>query len=637
MPRRLPTVPDLEDRLTQELERAARPPASDPIRLFDEIARRRQRRTLTRKVQVAVLAVIVLSMTAGGFAVLRSAFRSSVPAAPVDPQGTMTFTYGSTGIEGIWAMAGNGSSLRPLVSFGPSEPQISNVAISPDGSRVAYLVLHAHRDSAARDDVVVANADGSDARVVATTSISIAGDWWPVVWSPDGTKVAYLAFSGDIRADVVGPLAIPLTDIGVAEADGSGSRVLDVPGGPVFSLAWAPDGESFYAVRAERADGPTDLYTVDGDGNVESADTSTGTLWRVTVSQADGTVAVVAGSRAPRLPVGLPSGGSVQLLDHETGSLTQVSDPDVAGAAWSPDGTRIGVATILAPDGCQIRTFSSDGSGVEVLLHHTDPDPCAQDLDWGSGIASTFDMTPAPSPSPSDDAGSASGTDIGLGTNVCQAERLGGLNLVSDGVPDVAWTGYLVNEPGRCPPPDAQRWIVAVDVTDDGAADAFTDAKLVNCPYVSCTPLGGTDLDADGDEELVVTTLFSIRDQGYFSVRQTTGHTYAIDPIAVAPPGHPAAGIEAGKPLETSAGGDEGYAAWIRCEGYPSSPILVFASASTTVESNQPVEWHEVKLQLHRDDGMFHVVDATDLSLPQGQDPGFERSRATACGLDFAF
>jgi hypothetical protein len=628
-------MPDLDDRLTRELERAARAPTSDPVRLFDEIVGRRERRSVARRVRAAALVVIVLTATAGGFVILRSAFRPTVPAAPLDASGTMTFAYGGAGgIQGIWALAGDGSSLRPLASFGPSQPQISNIAISPDGSKVAYLVLHAHPDPAGLDDVVVANADGSDPHVVATTSISITGGWWPVVWAPDGTKVAYLAFSGDIRADMVGPLAIPLIDIGVAEADGSGSRVLDVPGGPVFSLAWARDSTSFYAVRADKPDGPSDLYTVDGDGNVVSANTDTGTVWNVTISPVDGTVAVVAGLRAPRLPVGVPSGGSVQLVDLERGSLTQIGDPDVAGAAWSPDGSRIGVATIESATGCEIRTLAPDGGDTEVLLHHTGGDPCAQDLNWGPGVASMFATPPAPSPSPTDGSSSRDGTDIGLGTNVCSPERLGGLNLISDGVPDVAWTGYLVNDAGQCHANTA-RWIVAVDLTGDRGADAFTVTALY-CPSVSCSPLGGTDLDVDGNDELVVTTGFSIRDQEYFRVRKIAATAYAIEPIEVAPPGHPAAGIDPGKPLQTSAGGDEGYAGWLRCEGYPSSPTLVFTYAYGAVESNQPVEWHEVKLQLRRDDGMFHVVAATDLTLPQGQDPGFERSWAPACGLDFA-
>jgi hypothetical protein len=153
----------------------------------------------------------------------------------------------------------------------------------------------------------------------------------------------------------------------------------------------------------------------------------------------------------------------------------------------------------------------------------------------------------------------------------------------------------------------------------------------VNCAYVSCFPLGATDLDGDGDEELVVSTGFSIHDEAYFSIG--TAPT-TIEQILVADPGHLAAEIKPGQPLHTSAGGDAGFGAWIRCEGYPSSPVLVFTYGSGVVDGTQPTEWHEVKLQL-QSDGMFHVVGTTDLSLPAGQDPGLIRSIAPACGLDF--
>jgi hypothetical protein len=226
------------------------------------------------------------------------------------------------------------------------------------------------------------------------------------------------------------------------------------------------------------------------------------------------------------------------------------------------------------------------------------------------------------------------GRDIGLQANVCETSSLRDLNLVADASPDTAFVGYLSGDDGRCPrnDPERQRWIVAVDVTGDGEADASTDAELVNCANVSCWPLGGADLDADGDDELVVTTGFSIQDQGYFSVDASGG--VSISPIDVASPGHPAARVQPGKPLQTSAGGDAGFGSWIRCEGYPTAPVLVFTYGAGDTEGVNPTEWHEVKLQLQAD-GLFHVVDATDLSLPAGQDPGLIRSVAPACGLDF--
>ena len=65
---------------------------------------------------------------------------------------------------------------------------------------------------------------------------------------------------------------------------------------------------------------------------------------------------------------------------------------------------------------------------------------------------------------------------------------------------------------------------MAVDATGDGVPDASTDLGfMVNCPYVQCWPLGSADFDADGDGELIVTTGFSIMDQGYFSISEGDG------------------------------------------------------------------------------------------------------------------
>ena len=204
-----------------------------------------------------------------------------------------------------------------------------------------------------------------------------------------------------------------------------------------------------------------------------------------------------------------------------------------------------------------------------------------------------------------------------------------------DATADSAWTGYLVKDDGRCPDrnPEAQDWIVAVDLTGDGVADTWTEIPLVNCPYIGCEPRGAGDLDADGDEELVVSTMFTIIDHGYFSVAAGDGG-FSVAPIVVAAPGHPEADIFPREPLVTATGGDAGYAAWMRCEGYPDAPVLVLAYVESVVDGDQPALWHEVKLQLQAD-GYFHVLDATDLSIPVGDDPGFIRSDAPACGIDF--
>jgi hypothetical protein len=238
--------------------------------------------------------------------------------------------------------------------------------------------------------------------------------------------------------------------------------------------------------------------------------------------------------------------------------------------------------------------------------------------------------TAAPATSP---IAEPEGQDIGMGTNWCEVQTLGGLDLLGDGTPSTAWTGYPVNAEGQCP--RNMEWLVAVDVTGDELADAAW-GPIDGCQYLICTPLGATDLDGDGDEELVVQKLFSIVEHAYFSVRPGSEVPFVVEPIRVAAPGHPAANIESGGPLLTSAGGDEGYASWMRCEGYPEAPVLVWTWTNHPVDSSQPAEWHETKLRLE-DDGMFHVVGTNDFELDADQDPGLEISDRPACGLPFDY
>jgi hypothetical protein len=241
-----------------------------------------------------------------------------------------------------------------------------------------------------------------------------------------------------------------------------------------------------------------------------------------------------------------------------------------------------------------------------------------------SGASPSQSETPPPPP--------PVGHDIGLRTDVCNPARLRGIDFFGEGIKGSAWTGQLENPHGRCPSAYS-RSIVAVDVTGDGRADAFW-GPIPRCKYNGCGPLGTADFDADADQELVIYPYFSIVHHLFFSIRTTGDGRYAIDPILVAPPGHPEARVNPGKPLITSAAGDAGYDAWMRCEGFPEAPVLVWVWVSAKVESDDPAEWHEVKLRLE-DDGMFHVIDATDITLPPTERPDFVLSDEPACGIPF--
>ena len=75
-------MPPIDERLRRDLDRAARPSAPDSRAQFEDVERRRARRTLTRKVQTAALVTVVLVGTAAGFSALLKNFSGAqTPAA----------------------------------------------------------------------------------------------------------------------------------------------------------------------------------------------------------------------------------------------------------------------------------------------------------------------------------------------------------------------------------------------------------------------------------------------------------------------------------------------------------------------------------------------------------------------------
>jgi hypothetical protein len=75
-------MPEIDDRLERDLDRAARPAAPDPGATFRDVTRRRARRTVARKLQTVALVVVVLGGTAAGFVALQRNFTgANVPEA----------------------------------------------------------------------------------------------------------------------------------------------------------------------------------------------------------------------------------------------------------------------------------------------------------------------------------------------------------------------------------------------------------------------------------------------------------------------------------------------------------------------------------------------------------------------------
>lgn len=116
---------------------------------------------------------------------------------------------------------------------------------SPDGSRIAFLSSR----GANRANIYVMNSDGSDVSPVTTDSVYAA---YPYSWSPDGSR---LVFAGGQATG----------HIFVVSAEGSGLTRLTSDSAADGSPAWSPDGAKIAFVRA---DGPDSrIYVMNADGS----------------------------------------------------------------------------------------------------------------------------------------------------------------------------------------------------------------------------------------------------------------------------------------------------------------------------------------------------------------------------------
>lgn len=140
---------------------------------------------------------------------------------------------------------------------------IQEAVWSPNGSKIAFASNRAPdgKDSASAVNIWTMNADGSDARALTKFTAGSCGD---PVWSPDGTKIAFVS-----SRSVDGSNANIYTDnIWVVNADGSGLKpVTKLTHAKSDQPAWSPDGRKI-AFRSRRALNGSDAVEGDVTDNI---------------------------------------------------------------------------------------------------------------------------------------------------------------------------------------------------------------------------------------------------------------------------------------------------------------------------------------------------------------------------------
>ena len=174
--------------------------------------------------------------------------------------------YGGKSPDSLFTMGSDGSSQTrlPTACSAPTCLGDSAPAWSPDGNRLVFERAFGPivKDTAAGLDLVTANADGSNEQVILHYRSLEAQGQEPhdAQWSPDGTRIAVMILNTKAKPRNA-------SAIYVLDADGSGlHRVTPVrlnAGNP----DWSPDGKRIVFNSSYEAQGAVEIYTVRPDGS----------------------------------------------------------------------------------------------------------------------------------------------------------------------------------------------------------------------------------------------------------------------------------------------------------------------------------------------------------------------------------
>ncbi len=346
---------DLDRLLTDWLEADAAPRAPESLEtaFVEAVARTRQRPawatterwiSMETRAQLGVMPrALILILT---LALLVAALAASLALAGNltraddggDPLAGLTyFTQ-----EGVIQRHASDESGDPVRLTGDDEFALGPFW-SPDGTRFAYVSAPDSYFQGPSPEgpftVMVRDADGSNPVAV---SEPLESEPFPLVWSPDGSRLLFAADDPDV-AKGAGRCPLPgsFCEKRIWSAASDGSAPAWVIGDPALAARaplWTPDGESIIFAGSDDHAFDYGVYRMDADGaNAERIGDLTGygySLDRLSISP-DGTTVVVSAG---------PDKYDLYLVDLATGEDVLIAgedELDEVNPLWSPDGSQI--------------------------------------------------------------------------------------------------------------------------------------------------------------------------------------------------------------------------------------------------------------------------------------------------------
>lgn len=305
------------------------------------------------------------------FLVLPALLAALVPLAAscgvLDDPGFIVFSSGEPGARDIAIIRPNGDDLRVVIAG--SKDEFSPVW-DPGSQRIAFLTT---RDGNA--EVYIAPADGASVMRVTNTEV----DESQVIWSPDGTRMAYTSPDELDRPHVYW---LRLSDL--------------LPTRLVFGTvgesdpAWSPSGTWIAFAQFDEDGVPVGLFLRNPEGvnRIQVSDSPDRTpVWSpdgsrlAFVSSRDGNEEIYVVNITDRGPDGQP----VRLTDNPGRDYAPV---------WSPDSKRIAFLSDRSGN-VDILTVKAGGGDLQVLTRN---DVEELGADWGPDGRIVFSSEPAGKP-----------------------------------------------------------------------------------------------------------------------------------------------------------------------------------------------------------------------------------------------
>lgn len=332
---------------------------------FERLLGRRERKQRNRRIRAGVVGVIVAVATAAALA--RSMSSEHVPADQPKPLGAGEVLLAG---RSLGARDPDSGGTRTIVDDGSLPPahgeDITGAAWSPDRQWVAF-----RRGSGSQaGELWVADTVGGAPRRIATDV-----GWSPWVWSPAGNQLVFVLGRDVTLIDAVTGRE---TDLGTVV----GAK--DSEGYAVHELVWSPDGTR---IAYDGGLGSGSIYAIDVKSGEHSLlmrpPTGTGAIANIDWSPDGDNLAITyedaSGVGPGALYLAKADGSNLRFVDRIETEGWPVWEPGMSvSTAWSPDGNRLAYTISSVPAAHreqQVWIVSTDGSAPSLFVS-----------DWGGPV-----------------------------------------------------------------------------------------------------------------------------------------------------------------------------------------------------------------------------------------------------------